>query len=265
MFVPRIISAALLYKVLGVASLVAVGMICHSAGGTEPRPFANYVRFMPTGPTTLDVFFEEGPFPAEFDLPSPTDPPLPGWNANAVSSISSAGGPPTIDEATLIATIPILDTNTTIAYDGMGNELGQLVLLAEGNQKLDLNADNAVVDETAGTIAVQFGGPLLEGQPSASQSVVDATGIYASDIHVLDDGLVGYARAKFLLPLDDDPATSLQENILDAFANGQIVGVEDAVGVLIGQYVPEPSAVCLFAVGGLLLVGWRRWRWSSAD
>ena len=209
-------------------------------------PFANYVRFIPTGPTTADMVFEEGPFPLEFGLPTPVASPMPGWDGNAIGMAAFSEEPPTLDENTFILTIPVHDTMTLIARDTSENERGRIELLAVGSQKADLNANNAVVDEANATIQVQFGGSLLAGEPSAIFSVVEVTGVFATDVHILETGFVGYAGGYFLLPLDDDPNTTLQENILSAFGAGQIVGA-DLRGVMVGNYVPSP------AVGGRLI------------
>jgi hypothetical protein len=214
---------------------------------------------VPAGPTTFNILYEPGPLAPSSGLPSLSHSPLLGWDANAIATIEAGGGPPTLEETTLIATVPVLDTLISIARDNMDQEIGRVELLAVGNQKLDLNADNAIVDEVAGTIAIQFGGPLLNGQPSSDFSVVHASGIYASDVQLVDEGLVAYAGGKFLLALDADPTTSLQENLLNAFTGGQIVAI-DVVGVWTGQYVPEPSAGLLIttAAVGMLLCRKRR-------
>ncbi|MEM9659016.1 MAG: hypothetical protein AAF961_11705 [Planctomycetota bacterium] len=244
------------------ASVIALPplMSCQVDAG-EPKPFVNYVRFVPSGPTTFDLLHEEGPLPAETGLPSLPGTPLPGWDGRAVATIATGGGPPTVDDASLIATLPVYDTLTSVAYDQMGRQQGRIELLGIGNQKLDLNAAHAVVDPQAGTIAVQFGGPLLQGQPSADFSVVAADGIYASEARLLGDGLSAYAGGKFLLPLDDDPSTTLQQNILGAFTAGQIVGV-DVVGFWTGSYVPEPASGVMLAVAASPALTFRRLRRS---
>lgn len=68
---------------------------------------------------------------------------------------------------------------------------------------------------------------------------------------IVDDGLLGHAAGRFLLPLDDDPNTTLQDNILTAWQAGQIVGA-DVVGVISGTYVPEPSTISLLVLGLLI-------------
>lgn len=213
-------------------------LFCQSLRAT---PFANYNLFAPSR-------IVEGPLPSVYGLPSLIDAPVPGWDAKAVLTVSVGEiPPPTLDETTLILTIPINDTVTHVALDTLGNELGQLSLLASGTQKLDLNADHAIVDEDAGTIQVTVGPNVLGYQPVAF-SVLDATGMYASDVRVLEEGLSGYAGGSFLLPLDDDPNTSLQDNILNAWNAGEIVRA-DLAGVLVGTYVPEPSTFTLVVLG----------------
>ena len=237
-------------------ALLAACWIIQPVAAVEPMPFANYFRLAPTGPTTFDALYEEGPFPDELGGFSPIAPPLPGWDNNAVSTFLLGGDPPSVDPATLIATIPLRDTNTNIARDDLGEELGRIVTLGVGNNQIDLHADHAVVDNDAGLIQVRFGGTLLSGQPAATTSVIEATGIYASDVVLVGDAF-GSAGGHFLLPLDDDPDTTLQENILNAFAGGQIVG-SDVVGVWTGHYVPEPSAGAMLASLTLLVLGRRR-------
>ena len=227
--------------VLVVSALLGLALIRQPL---QAEPFANYVRFTP--PQIV-----EGPLSPKYGLPSPTDAALPGWDANAVFT-NTVGPipPPSLDETTLILTIPINDTSTHVAHDTLGNELGQLTLLATGTQKLDLNADNAVVDADAGTIQVAVG-PHVTGYQPVTFSVLDATSIYASDVRILEDGLIGHAGGSFLLPLDDDPNTTLQDNILSAWNAGQIVGA-DLAGVISGNYVPEPSTFTLLLLGVLL-------------
>lgn len=244
--------------IVAISTLLAGCCICQWAGAVEPTPFANYFRLAPTGPTTLDALFEPGPFPEALGGYLPPGGPLPGWDENVESSFLVGGDPPTVDPATLIATIPLNDTLTSIARDADGNELGRLVTLGVGSNRVDLNADHAVVDDDAGTIQVQLGSSLLGGNPSATLSVIEATGIYASDVVLVGD-VFGSGGGHFLLPLDDDPATTLQENILNAFAGGQIIG-SDTVGVWAGQYVPEPSASFMLASSALLLLLVWSWR-----
>lgn len=219
-------------------ALVGTLLFCQPLRAT---PFANYQLFAPSR-------FVQGPLPSVYGLPSLTDAPLQGWDANAVLTVSVGEiPPPTLDETTRILTIPINDTVTHVAHDTLGHELGQLSLLASGTQKLDLNADHAIVDEDAGTIQVTVG-PNVMGYQPVSFSVLDATGMYASNVRVLEEGLSGYAGGSFLLPLDDDPNTSLQENILNAWNAGEMVGA-DLAGVVVGTYVPEPSAFTLLLLG----------------
>jgi len=243
---PPVSAARLTVPLVG--ALLGMALVCQPSQAT---PFANYNIFISTGPTTADVVFVDGPHPVDIGLPSPADPPLPGWDANVIANVSvGPAAPPTLDETSLILTIPVNDTITHSARDTEENELGQLKLLAVGDQLLDLNAANAIVDEAAGTIQVRVGQTLLGGQPPTF-SVLEATGIYASDVRVLDDGLVGYAGGHFLLPLDDDPGTSTQDNILNAWNAGQIVGA-DLRGVVVGTYVPEPSTFTLVLLGLLM-------------
>lgn len=229
-----------------IAALFVMSLSCQPL--LAQTPFASYNVFVSTGPTTADVVFVEGPLSPAYGLPSLTDPPLPGWDANAVA-MDSVGPipPPTLDDSTLVLTIPINDTITYNARDTEGNDLGQLSILATGTQKLDLNAGSAMVDEDAGTIQVTVG-PHVMGYQPVSFSVLEETGMYASDVRVLEDSLLGYAGGFFLLPQDDDPNTSLQENILTAWEAGQIIGA-DLAGVISGQYVPEPSTISLAALG----------------
>lgn len=224
----------------------------------QPIPFAIYGRFVPISPTDMQVFGEEGPFP-EYGVPVFPYDPLPGDNENGIFIREAAPNlpPPSIDMATLIATMPAEARNTFTARDDQGNELGRLVFDQVAEDRIDLNAANATVNEADGTIQVQFDGSLQE-QPGVF-SLDEATGIYASEIIITDIG-VGYAGGHFLLPLDDDPNTSLQENILTAFQTGQIIGF-DVVGVWTGAYMPEPSAGLMLAIGALLLAGWRSRRW----
>lgn len=96
----------------------------------------------------------------EHGLSSFTHPPLPGsdWDANADLTVSVERiPPPTLDETALILNIPNNDTNTLVAHDTLASELGQLPALITGTQNLDLNANNALVDEEAGTIQVVVG------------------------------------------------------------------------------------------------------------
>ena len=213
--------------------------------------FANYERFE-LGPTGAGAYFEQGPHPVEFGLPSPADPPLPGWDANTIgTAVAGSEDPPTLDETTKILTVPVYDTHTYIARDVTRQEIGRLKLLAVGNQKLDLNADHAIVDEDAGTIQVQFGGSLLDAQPAATLSVIEATGIYASNVHVLEGGF-GYAGGYFLLKLDDDPATSLQENLLNAWGAGEIMGA-NVLGVWTGHWAGDYAPQMSPLLGGTLM------------
>lgn len=238
---------------------IAACVPCQRIQASEPRPFANHVRFVPAGPTTFNILYESGPLASSSGLPSLSQPPLLGWDENVIATIEAGGGPPTLDETTLVATLPVLDTLISIARDDKDQEIGRVELLAVGNQKLDLNADNAIVDELAGTIAIQFGGPLLNGQPSSEFSVVHASGIYTSDVQLVEEGLVAYAGGKFLLPLDADSTTSLQENLLNAFTGGQIVAI-DVVGVWTGQYVPEPSTGLLMTTAAVAVLACRKRR-----
>ena len=168
--IPKVVGT----RVLAGGAIVAAWLACQSAWAT---PFANYLRFMRTGPTNLDALFEPGPHPAEFGLPAPLDPPLPGWDANVMASVVTAGGPPVLDESTLLLNVPVHNTFTLHARDSMGNALGTLEMLAVGSFPIDLSAGNAIVDEAAGTIQVQLGGTLLQGQPAGIFSVEEATGI----------------------------------------------------------------------------------------
>ncbi len=169
--------------------------------------------------------FEEGPFP-EYGLPVLTADPLPGWDENAVYGPFVAAPdlpPPSIDFDTMILTERQGEGRTTmIARDDEGNEIGRIVADQVGEGKVDLNAENAIVNETDGTIKVQVSGSLLGDQPAVTLSLVEATGIYESDVIITDIGF-GYAGGYFLLALDDDPNTSLQENILNAFQTGQFL------------------------------------------
>jgi hypothetical protein len=227
----------------------AVTLCAFPAG--DPIPYANYARFVGG-----QSFFEEGPFP-EYELPVLTANPLPGWDENVVTTKESAPDlpPPSIDMDTLIMTMRADARNTTTAYDEAGNELGRLVTDQVGEDKIDINAANAIVNETEGTIKVQIDGSLLGDQPTVTFSLVEATGIYESEVIVTDPG-VGYAAGYFFLALDDDPNTSLQENILNAFQTGQLVGA-DVVAVWTGLYVPEPSAGLMLTLGAVLFVGSR--------
>ena len=58
--------------------------------------------------------------------------------------------------------------------------------------------------------------PRTRAGETEQSAVSKASGIYESDVHLVDIGAVdsdGYLS----LPLDDDPETSLQENILPHF------------------------------------------------
>ena len=240
-------SSQTLLSGVGARAALTIGTLLGTLLAYQPlraqTPFANYNLFAP--PRIV-----EGPLSPEYGLPSLTDSPLPGWDANAVLTVAVGPiPPPALDSSTLILTIPINDTSTHIARDNQGNELGQLALLATGSQKLDLNADNAVVDEGAGTIQVNVGTNVMGYQP-VTFSVLNATGMYASDIRVLEEGLAGYAGGSFLLPLDEDLNTSLQDNILSAWQAGQVVGA-DLGGVLVGNYVPEPSSLLEGLIGSI--------------
>ena len=241
---------------LSIITCCAVTVSCHVSLATQ---FANYNHFVPTGPTTSDMVFVEGPHPDEFGLPTIDARPLPGWDHHVVASVAvGPAEPPTMDPTTLIVTIPLSDTITYVAHDELGTELGRMSMLAEGNQKLDLKAENATVDEAQQTILVRVGGELLEGKP-ATFSVLSTSGIYASELQVLDQDLIGPVGGHFLLPLDDDPTTSLQENILTAWNTGQIVGA-DLRGLITGTYVPEPEGVVTILLGWAAFTGVRRCR-----
>jgi hypothetical protein len=206
------ISTVTVARILTGVAIVVAWLTCQSAWAT---PFANYLRFMRTGPTTLDALFEPGPHAAEFGLPAPIDPPLPGWDANVMASVVTAGGPPVLDENTLLLNVPVNNTFTLHARDSMNNALGTLEMLAVGSFPIDLSAGNAIVDEAEGTIRVQLGGSLLQGQPAGIFSVQEATGICATDVLVGES--LGFQGGYWLFPLDDDPNTSLQQNILNAW------------------------------------------------
>lgn len=233
--IPKIVGI----NILAGSAILAVWLACQSAWA---KPFANYLRFMRTGPNTLDALFEPGLHPAEFALPAPLDPPLPGWDANVMASVVTAGGPPVLDENTLLLNVPVNNTFTLNARDSLDNTLGTLTMLAVGSFPIDLNAGNAIVDEAAGTIRVQLGGTLLQGQPAGIFSVQQATGIYATDVLVGES--LGFQGGYWLFPLDDDPNTSLQQNILNAWNARQRIG-EEIRAVITGNYVPEPSAMTL--------------------
>lgn len=249
--IPKIVGT----NVLAGSTILAAWLACQAAWAT---PFANYLRFMRTGPTTLDALFEPGPHPAEFGLPAPLDSPLPGWDANVMASVVTAGGPPVLDESTLLLNVPVNNTFTLDARDSMGNALGTLEMLAVGTFPIDLSAGNAIIDEAAGTIRVQLGGTLVQGQPAGIFSVQQATGIYATDVLVGES--LGFQGGYWLFPLDDDPNTSLQQNILNAWDARQRIG-EEIRAVITGNYVPEPSTMallCFSAVAGWLCYGPRR-------
>ena len=233
-------------KVVAGSAILAAWLACQSASAV---PFANYLRFVRTSPTTLDALFVPGPHPAEFGLPAPLDPPLPGWDANVMASVVTAGGPPVLDESTLLLHVPVNNTFTLNALDSMSNALGTLTMLAVGSFPIDLNAGNSIVDEAAGTIRVQLGGTLLQGQPAGIFSVQQATGIYATDVLVVGESY-GHQGGYWLFPLDDDPNTSLQQNILNAWDARQRIG-EEIRAVITGHYVPEPSTFAMILVSVL--------------
>jgi len=235
----NLISTVACKGVAASVTLVGAWLACQPLFAIE---FANYLRFVRTGPTTLDALFEPGPHPAEFGLPAPMDPPLPGWDANVMASVVTAGGPPVLDENTLLLNVPVNNTFTLNARDSMGNALGTLEMLAVGSFPIDLSAGNAIVDEAAGTIRVELGGSLLQGQPAGIFSVEEATGIYATDILVGES--LGFQGGYWLFPLDNDPNTSLQQNILNAWDARQRIG-EEIRAVITGNFVPEPSTFAM--------------------
>jgi hypothetical protein len=224
--------------------LVAALFVLVSATSAEATPYASYFRVVPTGPGTNAILFEPGPFPEQLGGFSPDYPPLPGLDENTEGASVTEVFVPALDDATLQATIELAFRDTYIARDSIANELGRLVVLVEGTQVLDLLADNAIVDSDAGTIRVQLIASL-DGEPVGTFSVIDATGMYQSE--VVTAGGVYSAGGHFVLPLDDDPASSLQDNILAAFGAGQIIGA-DVVGVYVGEYVPEPSSATLLII-----------------
>ena len=67
-----------------------------------------------------------------------------------------------------------------IARDDEGNEIGRIVADQVGEGKVDLNAENAIVNETDGTIKVQVSGSLLGDQPAVTLSLVEGDGASTS-------------------------------------------------------------------------------------
>jgi len=217
------------FRSFGLASAV-IGDTIYVMGGARSNLSGDSNIVLAYAAPTTDILFDEGPLSVAYGLPSATHSPLPGWDENAITTISNSGmeSPACINAATLVATLPFDDTFTHIAHDDAGNELGRVVMRAQGRHKIDLSADRAIVDEMTGTIQLAFGGNLIGNGPAAALSVIDATGIYASATQISADGLALYVSGYVLLPLESDPDTCLclQDNILRTFATGQIIDTD---------------------------------------
>jgi len=145
---------------------------------------------------------------------------------------------------TTTAGAPQVDENLVLSFDFGGNfaltdhndinpdEIaGQILGDVEGTFVADMNAANAVVDETAGTIVIAFGAELHD-DPDALITITETTGTFASiqavglwKWHVI--GTITCARV---------PDLSVQDNIMAALGNNDLLlGAEEEI-VLSGSY-----------------------------
>jgi len=123
------------------------------------------------------------------------------------------------------------ENNTRDPYDVAGQILGDV----KGTFVADMNAVNAVVDEDAGTITIVFGAEL-DDSPDALIKVTETTGTF-EDIHAVGlwewyvSGTIVCARV---------PTLSVQDNIMAALGNEELLlGAEEEI-VLSGSYYVDP-------------------------
>ena len=150
---------------------------------------------------------------------------------------------------TTTAGAPQIDENLILRFDFGGNfaftdyndtnpdeVAGQILGDVKGAFVADMNAVNAVVDEDAGTISIVFG-ITLHNDPDALFTPTQTTGTFES-IHPVGvwewnvSGTIMCAKV---------PTLPLQDNILAALGNNDLLlGAEEEI-VLTGSYYQSPS------------------------
>ncbi|MHC4169734.1 MAG: hypothetical protein ACYSWQ_22535 [Planctomycetota bacterium] len=170
-------------------------------------------------------------------------------NHDAVSSILDENVVGTLETTT--AGAPQIDDDLVLRFDFGGNfvlsgydefdsrspsVVGQILGDVEGTFVADVNAANAVVDETTATITIAFGAPLNDA-PDALITVTETTGTF-SDIQPVGvwewyvSGTVTCARV---------PDLSVQDNIMAALGNDELLlGAEEEIA-LSGSYYIDPG------------------------
>lgn len=173
--------------------LTTIGVVVLFLASTlygQAIPYTNYIADLRSQLPATDATVGLGSYS---DIPwvwhsGPDDPPAPFWNANSmIVEETMFTAPPALDPETFIATIPYAGTLTLNAYEQSSPKdvVGTMVWSLTGTATVDLSVSRAIVDEDRGLIMFKGAGSLLpEGQPVATYTFVEETGVF------LDDGIV---------------------------------------------------------------------------
>jgi hypothetical protein len=200
----------------------------------DPIPFTNYAALcqedlqwtaegVPYG-SHWSWRFSQGPFTWRSD----DDAPLPNWSMSAFAREEDiwAGG----------------SSLTVVAHEpGDPSAVrGTMLLGIQGlDHAMNLNADDAIVDEDAGLIMTSFGYPNLPGQPSTIiTETLEKTGVF-ENIELVGDQNIYFNGHLFVRRIE---GMDVQENIIQAITTeGPMGGFCTAVWD--GEYIVLPPGI----------------------